>query len=79
MDQEALIEALKDRRLRAAYLDVTDPEPLPPGHALWTAPNCFITPHVAAAHEAIHAHLVEHFLMNFERFVNGEELVDRVI
>ncbi len=42
---DALVEALHSHRISAA-LDVTDPEPLPPGHPLWTAPNLFITPHV---------------------------------
>jgi len=42
---DALVEALQQNRLRAV-LDVTDPEPLPAGHPLWSAPNCMITPHV---------------------------------
>jgi phosphoglycerate dehydrogenase-like enzyme len=45
---EALVQALHARRVRAA-LDVTDPEPLPPDHPLWRAPNVLITPHVAGA------------------------------
>jgi phosphoglycerate dehydrogenase-like enzyme len=43
-----LVEALQGGRLRAA-LDVTDPEPLPDGHPLWSAPNLLITPHVAGS------------------------------
>jgi phosphoglycerate dehydrogenase-like enzyme len=46
VDQEALLEALQEGRLRAA-LDVTDPEPLPAEHPLWSAPNLLLTPHVA--------------------------------
>lgn len=46
VDTEALLAALRDRRLRAA-LDVTDPEPLPRGHPLWRAPGVLITPHLA--------------------------------
>ena len=45
---DALVEALEQHRIRAA-LDVTDPEPLPPGHPLWSAPNCLITPHVGGS------------------------------
>ncbi|HZY62826.1 MAG TPA: 2-hydroxyacid dehydrogenase [Edaphobacter sp.] len=45
---EALVEALTQHKIRAA-LDVTDPEPLPPDHALWHAPNCLITPHVGGS------------------------------
>lgn len=45
VDTEALLDGLGAGRVSAA-LDVTDPEPLPPRHPLWTAPNCVITPHV---------------------------------
>lgn len=45
MDVDALVAALRAGRIRAA-LDVTDPEPLPPGHPLWSAPGVFITPHI---------------------------------
>ena len=45
---DALVEALNGYHIRAA-VDVTDPEPLPAGHPLWTAPNCLITPHVGAS------------------------------
>ncbi len=46
VDQEALTEALCEERIRAA-LDVTDPEPLPADHRLWSAPNLLLTPHMA--------------------------------
>ncbi|MGI9604434.1 MAG: NAD(P)-dependent oxidoreductase, partial [Acidimicrobiales bacterium] len=42
-----LVAALDGGSIGGAALDVTDPEPLPPGHALWSRPNCIITPHVA--------------------------------
>lgn len=48
IDQPALEEELRAGRLHAA-LDVTDPEPLPPGHSLWSAPNLVITPHTAGS------------------------------
>ncbi|MEU8105089.1 2-hydroxyacid dehydrogenase [Nonomuraea muscovyensis] len=48
VDTDALVAELTAGRLRAA-LDVTAPEPLPPGHPLWTAPGVFITPHVAGS------------------------------
>src|SRR5260370_9585304 len=47
VDTSALVAALQARRIRAA-LDVTDPEPLPHGHPLWSAPDVLITPHIAA-------------------------------
>ncbi|MBS2963741.1 dihydrofolate reductase [Actinocrinis puniceicyclus] len=46
-DTEALIAAAERGKVRA-YLDVTDPEPLPDGHALWSAPGVFITPHIGS-------------------------------
>jgi phosphoglycerate dehydrogenase-like enzyme len=46
VDQDALTEALYEGRIRAA-LDVTNPEPLPPEHRLWGAPNLLLTPHMA--------------------------------
>ena len=48
LDTAALVAEVASGRLRAA-LDVTDPEPLPPGHPLWALPGAFITPHVAAS------------------------------
>jgi phosphoglycerate dehydrogenase-like enzyme len=79
VDQDVLLEALRAGRLGGAYLDVTDPEPLPAGHGLWGAPNCFITPHTAGGHADEFLRLVGHFLGNLERFVKGEGLADRVI
>ncbi|WP_437807483.1 NAD(P)-dependent oxidoreductase [Sorangium sp. So ce1078] len=79
VDQAALLEALEARRLAGAYLDVTDPEPLPPEHPLWRAPGCFITPHAAGGRREEPAALVEHFLANLRRFERGEPLLDRVI
>ena len=47
IDSDALLEALATGEIAGAGLDVTDPEPLPEGHPLWTAPNILITPHSA--------------------------------
>jgi phosphoglycerate dehydrogenase-like enzyme len=79
VDQDALAQALRSGRLRAAYLDVTDPEPLPPQHPLWTTPGCVITPHTAGGHEDEWARLVKHFLANLRRREAGQPLLDRVI
>lgn len=79
VDQEALAEALHSGRLRAAWLDVTDPEPLPDGHPLRQAPHCHITPHLAGGHHDEEEHLVSHFLENFRRHLAGEPLLDRVV
>jgi len=47
LDHTALIDALDDGQLSAAVLDVTAPEPLPPGHPLWSHPQVILTPHIA--------------------------------
>ena len=47
MNQEDLLDALESGRLRAAVLDVTEPEPLPKGHPLWSHPQVILTPHIA--------------------------------
>ena len=49
VDQEALVEALRAGRIAGAGLDVTEPEPLPPGHPLWTLDNVVLTPHLGGA------------------------------
>ncbi len=79
VDQANLIAALGSGQLGAAYLDVTDPEPLPPEHPLWDTPNCFITPHLGGTHDREQAQLVEHFLANLAAFQSGAPLTDRVI
>jgi phosphoglycerate dehydrogenase-like enzyme len=77
VDQPALLMALRGR-LRAAFLDVTTPEPLPLDHPLWSQPNCCITPHVAGGHHDEYQRLVTLFLANFERFLHGQPLIGRV-
>jgi phosphoglycerate dehydrogenase-like enzyme len=79
VDQAALVDALRSKRLAAAWLDVTEPEPLPDDHPLWNEPNCYITPHTAGGHRNETGSLVRHFLDNLQRFVRGEELLDRVM
>ena len=74
VDTDALINELNTRRITAA-LDVTDPEPLPDGHPLWSAPNLIITPHVGGDSEAFLPRgrkLVEE---QAERFVAGVPLL----
>jgi phosphoglycerate dehydrogenase-like enzyme len=79
VDQDALVAALHSGHVGAAWLDVTEPEPLPEGHPLLTAPNCFITPHTAGGHQNESEMLVRHFLANFERFVKENPLKDVVM
>ena len=79
VNQGALLDVLRSGRIRAAWLDVTEPEPLPDEHPLRREPNCFITPHIAGGHAGEARTLVRHFLKNFEKFVRGEPLLDRIM
>lgn len=79
VDQSALIDALQNSRIAGAYLDVTDPEPLPLDHPLWSAPNCYITPHTAGGYDDEMFGLVNHFLQNLRLFEQQAELIDRII
>jgi phosphoglycerate dehydrogenase-like enzyme len=47
IDDDALLAALRERRIGGAFLDPTNPEPLPSDHPLWSAPNCMITMHLS--------------------------------
>ena len=77
IDTDALVKELYSKRIFAG-LDVTDPEPLPKGHPLWSAPNCIIAPHVggdSTAFESRGKKLVEQQLSNV---ANGQPLMNRV-
>jgi len=78
VDTDAMIAALKDGRLAGAALDVTDPEPLPKGHALWKVPNILITPHVASAGELTDERRWALYKENIRRFGAGEPLLNCV-
>ncbi len=70
---EALVEALQEHKIRAA-LDVTDPEPLPVGHPLWSAPNCMITPHVGGSTPEFIHRAFRFGAEQVRRFMAGKEL-----
>lgn len=78
VEQDALQAALESGQVGAAYLDVTDPEPLPPDHPLWSTPNCYITPHSGGGHAGEYSRLVKHFLGNLRAFEAGKPLNDCV-
>ena len=73
VDTDALVEALNLGRIRAA-LDVTDPEPLPVGHPLWSCPNLLITPHVAASSPQFAPRALRTVADELRRYMKGEPL-----
>lgn len=73
VDTGALVAELRAGRLSAA-LDVTDPEPLPAGHPLWTAPGVFITPHVAGSTPASARRVLRLLRSQLLRHLAGEPL-----
>jgi phosphoglycerate dehydrogenase-like enzyme len=70
---DALVEALQSGRIRAA-LDVTDPEPLPDGHPLWTCPNLLLTPHIGGSSPQFAPRAVQTALGELRRYLKGEPL-----
>jgi len=77
VDTDALVAELVAGRLRAA-LDVTDPEPLPPEHPLWRAPNVLITPHVGGDTSAFLPRAWRLLQAQLDRFAVGEPLANLV-
>lgn len=75
VDQDALERELRSGRLRAA-IDVTDPEPLPPGHSLWGAPNLWITPHTAGTSRRWKRRAYRFVGDQLRRHVAGEPLLN---
>lgn len=73
VDQAALEDELRAGRLRAA-LDVTDPEPLPSGHSLWTAPGLIITPHSAGSSKRWMQRAYRFVGEQLHRYASGEPL-----
>jgi len=74
VDQEALYHALKNRVIRAAAVDVTDPEPLPPDHPLLSLDNLIITPHIASATVKTRNNMVQIAIDNLLAGLSGEKL-----
>lgn len=73
-----LVDALRRGLIAGAALDVTDPEPLSPGHPLWGFDNCLITPHVANTHAMLKPRLAALITENVRRFATGEPLLGQI-
>ncbi len=74
VDQDALRVALDDGRVAMASLDVTDPEPLPEGHWLYTHPKVRLSPHISWSMPDASSILVATFVDNLRRYERGEPL-----
>ena len=81
VDNDALVRALKEKRIAGAGLDATTPEPLPPEHPFWDCPNLVITPHNSGVAPMRQVRLVALVAENVRRYSNGLPLlgvVDKV-
>jgi phosphoglycerate dehydrogenase-like enzyme len=73
VDTDALVDALRSGRVRAA-LDVTDPEPLPEGHPLWSCPNLLLTPHIGGSSPQFAPRSLAVAAGELRRYIHGEPL-----
>ena len=79
VDQDALVAALSAKQIGGAFLDVSTPEPLPPGHPLWGLDNAHVTMHLSGrAQDQMFSRSVERFLANLERWQAGERVEPQV-
>jgi D-3-phosphoglycerate dehydrogenase len=73
-----LVDALESGHLGGAGVDVTEPEPLPPGHRLWDLPNAIITPHVGGQSATRADDMTNFFCANLRRYLASEPLINLV-
>ena len=80
IDNMALYEAIKEKRIYGCALDVTEPEPLPSNHPLWDEDNAIITPHIAGGMqlESTVDNVVDIFIKNLAHYRAGEKLINRI-
>ncbi len=77
-DEAALIEALQNGHLSGAVLDVTEREPLPADHILWTLPNVILTQHTGGGQAEEHVGKVDIFIRNIKNLRNGDPIESEV-
>ncbi len=79
VDQVAVAQALRNGTIAHAFLDVTEPEPLPPDHELWSLPNAHITMHLSGRSQSrMFERAAERFLANLQHYRNGQPLTHQV-
>jgi phosphoglycerate dehydrogenase-like enzyme len=78
IDSGALIDALRNETIAGAAVDVTDPEPVPDGHALWTTPNLLITPHTADTNAQVVRLFSQRIDVNVRAWLTGSDWAGRV-
>ncbi|KFM73822.1 Glyoxylate reductase/hydroxypyruvate reductase, partial [Stegodyphus mimosarum] len=78
VDQEALVEALENKKIKAAGIDVMYPEPLPEDHKLASLPNIVVTPHIAAAEETAMQRLSALTAENITEVLEGRQPITPV-
>jgi len=76
VDNSALVDALNNKKLAAAVLDVTEPEPLPEDHPFWTTENLFLTFHTSAM--SYPEDMVNLFVKNYRLYIEGKSLDHQV-
>ena len=78
IDTDALVYALNEHKIGGAGIDVTDPEPLPPGHPLWSAENVMITPHASASSALNGERRLAIFADLLKRYMSGQDMYNLV-
>ena len=79
VDTDALVWAIRKNQVRGAVLDVSDPEPLPEDHPLWTLSNVVVTPHNAGDTPQYYERVADILAANVERLEDNEELRNRTV
>lgn len=78
VNTDDFVDALETDKLRGAAVDVTDPEPLPKGHPLWTAKNLILTPHISGLSLDYMERAFDILVENLTRFAEGRKLINEV-
>jgi len=80
INDEDLVQAVKNQKIAGAILDVFRQEPLPAGHPFWTTPGIIVLPHIGGPHPRRDRFVAKLFAENLGRFLDGKplkEMVDR--